>query len=167
MMKQLTATLLAAAVMTGPAFAQNASEIARVQAGGSCPGCNLFQADLAYRDLPGVDVSGARLRQADLSLTTMNGADFSHSDLSVANLFGARFTGASFRGADLSRANAVGAYFGGADLSGARLDSANLSGAELDSARGLTQSQLSAACGDAATRLPEGLSVSPCSTITR
>lgn len=167
MMKHLAAALVAATVFATPAFSQNASEIVRVQAGGSCPGCNLFQADLAYRDMPGIDVSGARLRQADLSLATMNAAVFDRADLSVANLFGARFTGASFRNADLSRANAVGAHFGGADLTGAILSGANLSGAELETAHGLTQNQLSTACGDSSTRLRRGLSVTPCSTITR
>lgn len=145
-----------------PAGAQNASEIARVQAGQSCTGCNLFQADLAYRDLPGIDVSRSRLRQANLSLATMNRAHFDRADLSIANLFGARFTGASFRHADLSRVIAVGTYFGGADLSGARLDGAILSGAELETARGLTQAQLNTACGDRYTRLPHGLTIPPC-----
>lgn len=167
MLKHLAALILAAAALTAPALAQDAARIARVQAGWDCPGCNLFQADLSYRDLPGVDVSGARLRQADLSLATLNRADFSNANLSVANLFGARFTAARFRGADLSRANAVGAHFGGADLTGARLDGANLSGAELDTARGLTQRQLDAACGDAATTLPAGLSVRACAARTR
>ena len=89
MLKQVLALLGLVLSFASPAFAQNASEIARVQAGQSCPGCNLFQADLSYRDLPGVDVSGARLRQADLSLATMNHANFSRANLSIANLFGA------------------------------------------------------------------------------
>lgn len=161
-MKQLTAAVLFSALIAAPTFAQNASEIARVQAGYSCAGCNLFQADLSFRDLPGVDVSGARLRQADLSLATMNGARFDRANLSVANLFGARFTGASFRHADLTRATAVGAHFGGADLTGAVLTGANLSGAEMHAARGLTQTQLNGACGDGSTQLPSGLHVRTC-----
>lgn len=155
----IAAGLLAA---TAPASAQNAGEIARVQSGQSCTGCNLFQADLAYRDLPNVNVSGSRLRQADLSLSTMNGSNFSRADLSVANLFGGRFTGASFVGANLRDANMVGAYFGGANLSGADLSGAILSGAEMETARGLTQSQLDAACGDGDTRLPAGLRIPVC-----
>lgn len=158
----IPALVLAAGVLTAPAAAQNAGEIARVQSGQDCPGCNLFQADLAYRDLEGLDLSGARLRQADLSLSTMNHASFARADLSVSNLFGARFTAASFRNADLSRANAVGAYFGSADFTGAVLDGTNLAGAEMETARGLTQAQLSAACGDGATRLPEGLTLRAC-----
>ena len=106
--------------------------------------------------------SGARLRQANLALSTMNHARFDNANLSVANLFGGRFTGASFRQADLTRANLVGAYFGGADLTGATLTGATLSGAELQTARGLTQSQLNTACGDSSTRLPAGFTIPGC-----
>ncbi|MCW5723615.1 MAG: pentapeptide repeat-containing protein [Maricaulaceae bacterium] len=161
-MKRLGLVIAAFALAAAPAAAQNAGEIARVQGGASCPGCNLFQADLSYRDLPGLNLSGARLRQADLSLATMNRANFSGADLSVANLFGGRFTSASFRNANLSNATLVGAYFGAADFSGANLSGANLGGAEMERVRGLTQGQLNAACGDAWTRLPAGLRVSPC-----
>ena len=161
-MKRFLVLLGLMVAMTGPALAQNAGEIARVQNGASCSGCNLFQADLAYRDLPNVNVSRSRLRQADLSLVTMNGANFSGADLSVANLFGARFTGASFASANLRDANLVGAYFGGANLSGADLTNAVLSGAELREARGLSQSQLNVACGDGSTQLPPGLRIPAC-----
>lgn len=161
-MKQVLAAITLAVALGAPAMAQNAGEIARVQSGQSCTGCNLFQADLSYRNLPGVDLTGSRLRQADLSLATMNRARFTRTDLSVANLFGGRFTGASFAGANLERATLVGAYFGSADFSGANLTGANISGAEMERARGLTQSQLNAACGDASTRLPAGLRVPPC-----
>ncbi len=162
MMKQILFALGLTAFAMSASHAQNASEIARVQSGHSCSGCNLFQADLAYRDLPGIDVSGARLRQADLSLTTMNGANFRNAHLSIANLFGARFTGANFQNADLTRVSAVGAHFGGANFSGARLEGANLSGAELAEAHGLTQAQLNSACGDQTTTLPRNLRISAC-----
>jgi uncharacterized protein YjbI with pentapeptide repeats len=142
--------------------AQDASEIARVQAGQSCSGCNLFQADLAYRDLPGIDVSGARLRQANMSLATMNISNFDNANLSVANLFGARVTGSSFRNTDLSSAVLVGSYFGSSNLSRANLSGANLSGAEMANVTGLTQAQLNSACGDASTKLPAGLHIPQC-----
>jgi uncharacterized protein YjbI with pentapeptide repeats len=161
-MKRLIAAAALVALSAAPAFAQDAAQIARVQGGASCSGCNLFQADLAYRDLPNVNLSGSRLRQADLSLATMNGANLSACDLSVANLFGARFTGVSFRNANLREANLVGGYFGGADFSGADLTGAILSGAEMRRARGLTQTQLNTACGDASTELPAGLRVPSC-----
>lgn len=161
-MKHYAALLVLTLALGAPAAAQNAGQIQQVQSGQSCTECNLFQANLSYRDLPGVDLSGARLRQADLSLATMNGARFDRADMSIANLFGARFTGASFVSTNFERATLVGAHFGGANLSRANLAGANLSGAELDRARGLTQRQLDAACGDQFTRLPPGLRVSPC-----
>lgn len=161
-MKRL-AILVAALMISSPsALGQNAGEIARVQSGASCTGCNLFQADLSYRDLPRLNLSGSRMRQANLSLATMNGSNFSRADLSVADLFGGRFTGASFAHASLRDANLVGAYFGGADFSGADLTGAILSGAEMETARGLTQGQLDTACGDQDTRLPAGLRIPVC-----
>ena len=44
----LTAATVAVLVAVAlPAVAQNAGQIARVRAGNSCPGCNLFQAALS------------------------------------------------------------------------------------------------------------------------
>lgn len=161
MLKQsLVAIALFAAA--GPAMAQDAGEIARVQAGESCPGCNLFQADLAYMDLKAVDVSGARLRQSDMQLATFDDWNLKGANLSVSNLFGARFNRADFSGANLERATAVGTYFGRSNFANANLDGANLSGADLSVARGLTQQQLASACGDTSTALPKGMSVPAC-----
>ncbi len=159
-------TLLAAALLltlaAAPASAQNAGQIERVRAGASCPGCNLFQADLANLELKGRDFHGARLRQADASGAVLARSRFGRGDLRDFNGYGAVMTGADLRGADLTHATLVGAYLEGADLAGARLDGANLSGAEMDRARGLTAVQLAHACGDEATRLPRGLSAPPC-----
>ncbi|WP_417470189.1 pentapeptide repeat-containing protein [Maricaulis sp.] len=161
-MKRILVAIAILLSASAAANAQDAAQIARVQAGQSCPGCNLFQAELSYRDLPDIDLSGSRLRQANLALATMNRTRFDNANLSVANMFGARFSRASFRNADLSHAVLVGTYFGGADLSGANLAGANISGAEMALAVGLTQTQLNQACGDASTELPAGLRVRPC-----
>ncbi len=159
----ICAALMAASLIASPlATAQNRSQIETVAAGKSCKGCDLFQANLSYRDMPRVDLSGSRLRQSDLSLTTMNGADFAGADISVSNLFGGRFTGANFAGANLTRSSLVGTYFGGANLKGANLTGANLSGAELQTVKGLTQAQLDTACGDGMTKLPRGLRIPAC-----
>ncbi|MFF8768561.1 pentapeptide repeat-containing protein [Kitasatospora sp. NPDC015120] len=79
-----------------------------------------------------------------------------------ADLFGARLRGADLRGANLRGALLVAADLAGADLRladlvGADLRDANLAGADLTEALFLTQAQLNAARGDAATRLPAGL----------
>lgn len=157
--------MLIAAAFLGlslPAAAQNAGHIDKVRNGQSCPGCNLFQADLAYMDADGVDVSGARLRQSDMQLATFNRWNLSGANLSVANLFGARFNGSNFSNVNFENATLVGGYFGSSTFAGANLSGANLSGADLHLSRGLTQGQLNRACGDEATRLPAGLSIPRC-----
>ncbi|NQY14404.1 MAG: pentapeptide repeat-containing protein [Henriciella sp.] len=145
-----------------PAFAQNADHIAKVQNGQSCAECNLFQADLTYKDAEKIDLSGARLRQSSLALTTFDDVNFSGANLSVSNLYGARFNRSDFRQANLQNVVAVGAYFGASNLNGADLSGANLSGADLSLAIELTQTQLNQACGDSSTRLPNGKTIPSC-----
>ena len=162
-MKALIVLALAALIgLPDAALAQNPGQIARARAGANCPGCNLFQADLSNLELKGRVFTGARLRQSDLSLAVMNRTSFARTDLRDVNAYGGVFTGSSFAGADLTHASFVGTYLEGANLAGARLDGTNFSGAEMARARGLTQVQLSHACGDGATRLPPGLRVPAC-----
>ena len=161
-MKRLAIAILVAAACGTSAFAQNAGQIASVKAGKSCAKCNLFQADLSYSDVSRKTFAGARLRQSDMSLATADGTNFSRTDLSISNLYGVRATGANFARANLERAILVGGYFSSSNFAGANLADANLSGAELAGARGLTQAQLSKACGDAETTLPRGLTVPAC-----
>jgi uncharacterized protein YjbI with pentapeptide repeats len=148
----------------GPIVSQAERDVVaeRVRRGASCPNCDLFQIDLAYGNVAGRNFSGARIRQADLSLVTGDRARFTGANLSLTNFFGARLGHADFRDANLEGATLVGAYAGYANFSGAALTGANLSGAELEGAAGLTQAQLNTACGDAATRLPMGLTVPGC-----
>ena len=68
--------------------------------------------------------------------------------------------------ADLRNASLIGADLRGAVLSGAYLFHADLNGthlfrADLTDAKGLTQAQLDAACGEDA-QLPPGLTLQPC-----
>ena len=79
-----------------------------------------------------------------------------------ADLIGARLAGADLRGANLRGAYLIGAALRGADLRwadliGADLRDADLRGADLTDALYLTQPQVTAARGDATTRLPRGL----------
>ena len=76
--------------------------------------------------------------------TDLIGADLKGADLRGASLRGAYLIGADLRGADLRMADLIGADFRGADLSGADLTDSIF----------LIQSQLDAAKGDAATKLP-------------
>ena len=75
------------------------------------------------------------------------GADLRAADLRAANLRGAYLIGADLRRTDL----------GLADLTGADLRGADVRGADLRRALFLTQSQLDAATGDTATKLPPAL----------
>ena len=159
----LTTTLVAALVAAAlPAIAQNAGQIARVRSGASCPGCNLFQADLSGLEARGLNLSGARLRQADLSLAVMNRARLSNADLRDVEAYGGVFSSSNFSGANLTNASFVGAYLDGASFAGATLTGTNFGGASLARATGLTQARLNQACGDEATELPRGLSIPRC-----
>jgi uncharacterized protein YjbI with pentapeptide repeats len=85
------------------------------------------------------------------------------SDFSRADLVGAKFPGVDLRGADFRGSHLIGADLRGADLRladmiGADLRAADLSGADLVDSIFLTQFQVNAAKGDAATKLPAALS---------
>lgn len=128
----------------------------------TCEGCDLFQVDLSYQELPGIDLTHARLRQADLSLSTFDKAKFTGANLSIVNAFGLRAEHADFSKADFTDATLVGGTYGGADFTGAKFDNANLSGSDFETSKGLTQAQLNTACGDATTKLPKGLKLAAC-----
>lgn len=83
-----------------------------------------------------------------------NAKDHRGADLIGARLAGADLRGASLRGAHLIGADLRRADLRLADLTGADLRGADLAGADLTGALFLTQSQLDAATGDRATRLP-------------
>lgn len=150
------------ALSATPVLAQNPSQIASVQKGANCSGCNLFQADLQALELKSKNLSGSRLRQADLSIAVMNYTNFSGTDMRDVNAYATVFTGANFSRANLTNASFVGTYLQGARFTGATLTGANFSGAEMDRAVGLTQAQLNQACGDDSTTLPPGMRIPAC-----
>ncbi|MBW8487410.1 pentapeptide repeat-containing protein [Actinomadura parmotrematis] len=113
--------------------------------------------------LAGLDVD-ARRRAVNVLLVEasdrIRGSDSDHRgpDHRGADLTGARLRGAGLRGASLRGALLIGADLRGADLrradfTGADLRGADLRGADLREAAFLTQAQLAAARGDAATRV--------------
>lgn len=128
----------------------------------ACPGCDLFQVDLSYQELPGLDLTGARLRQADLSLSTFDKSKFTGANMSIVNGFGLRAEDADFSKVDFADATLVGGAFSRSDFTAAIFDNANLSGADFETATGLTQAQLSTACGDSSTKLPKGIKLPAC-----
>ncbi|MCZ2860882.1 pentapeptide repeat-containing protein [Blastococcus sp. VKM Ac-2987] len=86
--------------------------------------------------------AGSRAR--DRRGADLMGRDLRRTDLRGAGLRGAYLIGADLRGVDL----------GAADLLGADLRAADVRGADLSRCLFLTQPQVSAARGDAATRIP-------------
>jgi uncharacterized protein YjbI with pentapeptide repeats len=161
-MKTALIALVVSLAVTAPAVAQNAAQVAKVQAGGSCPHCNLFQADLGNKTMVRRNLAGARLRQSDMSLSALDYTTMAGADLRDVNGYAGRFTGVNFSDADMTNSTFVGAYLGGANLRGAKLAGANFSGAEMAKAIGLNQGQLNAACGDEKTTLPRGLRIPAC-----
>jgi pentapeptide repeat protein len=133
----------------------------------------LVGAELGTADLRDANLSGANLSGADLTDANLSGADLIDANLSGANLTGANLgaaltgpnlTGANLTGANLTGAQLGGTNLGGADLTGANLSAANLSAADLRGALNLAPGQLDEACGNSNTKLPEGLTLKPCST---
>ncbi|MFI6346615.1 pentapeptide repeat-containing protein [Streptomyces sp. NPDC050560] len=116
--------------------------------------------ELLALDLPAhrAEVNTLLRRAADRQRAAVPGRRRDHrgADLLGARLRGADLRGASLRGALLVAADLSGADLSSADLTGADLRDARLHGARLDTALFLTGTQLTAALGDAATRLPAG-----------
>ncbi|MGJ7036981.1 uncharacterized protein YjbI with pentapeptide repeats [Shinella sp. BE166] len=118
----------------------------------------------AYRSIfKNVFAQGASFASAELQRAAFNGADltntsFEKADVSRADFDEAILSGASFAYANLARA----------DLSEAKVERAlgfnrafmlltRIEGLDLSGATGLDQSQIDIACGDAETKLPNGL----------
>ncbi|HEY4943048.1 MAG TPA: pentapeptide repeat-containing protein [Rhizomicrobium sp.] len=126
----------------------DAAAVARLHAGiVDCPGCNLQGADLTNTCVKAKNLAGANFDGAKAVLMCMSFANFSN---------------ATFRGTDLSAANLAHADLDGADLTGAVMTITSLKGTDLTKTKGLTQKQLDAACGDADTKVPAGLTVHLC-----
>ncbi|MEV0618989.1 pentapeptide repeat-containing protein [Nonomuraea sp. NPDC050404] len=103
------------------------------------------------------EVNELLLRASELERAGLKGREHRGADLIGARLKGAGLRGANLRGAYLIGADLRGTDLRQADLIGADLRGADLSGADLTGAIYLTQAQLNAARGDAATRLPATL----------
>ncbi len=142
-----------------------------------------------------VNMADSRLQDATLTEAKINHSTLSKANLNRAYMDRGEFIGTNFNQADLTSASARQTNFEGSNFIEARLNHANLEGAKLDKAifhkvkfgyarlkdasmleadlswadlsnvNGITQTQLDVACGNAATRLPIGYSVSYCSEI--
>ena len=86
-----------------------------------------------------------------------DGIDLSYQDRVAHDLRDTRLRGGSLRGATLIQADLRGADLTACDLLGVDLRDADLRGAWLSGSLFLTQPQINAATGDAATTLPPGI----------
>lgn len=113
--------------------------------------------------LRGLDVGahrariGALLQRVSDAVRKPAGPDRRGADLMGRDLRRTRLRGATLRGAYLIGADLRGTDLGTADLLGADLRAADVRGADLSACLFVTRPQLTAARGDAGTRLPPGL----------
>jgi len=132
-----------------PSLKADPKAVARLEAGiVDCPGCQLAGANLFNTCVKAKNLRGANFDGANATLMCMSFADF---------------RGASFRGTILDAANLGSARLDGADITGARTRITSFAGTDLTRVKGLTQSQLDAACGDTKTKVPAGMKVHFCS----
>ncbi len=105
------------------------------------------------------EVGALLQRSSELARAGLRGRrkDRRNADLLGARLRGADLRGVSLRGACLIAADLTGADLRGADLLGTDLRDADLADADLTGTLFLTQPQLTAARGDAGTKLPASL----------
>ncbi|GLX00040.1 pentapeptide repeat-containing protein [Microtetraspora sp. NBRC 16547] len=105
------------------------------------------------------DVNALLLRTSELVRAGVPGRKKNHrgADLIGARLKGADLRGANLRGAYLIAADLTNADLRTADLIGVDFRDADLSGADLTGSIFLTQSQVNAAKGNGATKLPPAL----------
>ena len=130
--------------------------------------------DLRGTDMRAASLNGAHLEEgvpqrahlegATLSDAHLEGAILSRAHLERTTLSDAHLEGATLSDAHLERAILTDAHLEGATLSRAHLERANLNGAHLEGATlsdayGLTPEQLASAYTDAATRLPNYITV--------
>ncbi len=131
--------LLTTLGISSQASAFNAQDLEQLKATGSCPRCDLSDANLERTSLKKANLRDANLSKAALSQADLSGADLTGANLESATLNSAilsttSFTGAnlkstSFENADLSYAGFMGSDLEGANLKGVRIKFTNFRGA--------------------------------------
>ena len=109
-----------------------------------------------------VKIINSTLAKSDFSRATFTQAeitdvDWSKSELGRADFGKARLARVDFGFSNLSRAVFHGADLSAVDFGGAYTFLTRFEGVDLSRVTGLTQMQLEQSCGDAGTRLPQGL----------
>jgi uncharacterized protein YjbI with pentapeptide repeats len=174
--------MLGGSILDGANLA-NADFGATDLAGSSMKGANVTKADLVRTSLAQSDLTGANfdkaegyrsdftavkaagasfvateLQRSDFSSADLRNADFTKAELGRAVFNQATFENTNFAMANLSRALFNNASFAGVvDFTDAFLFLTRIEGVDLTQAKGLKQDQIALACGDPATKLPQGL----------
>ncbi|MCP3961831.1 MAG: pentapeptide repeat-containing protein [bacterium] len=127
-------------------------------------GSNLSGVDLASASIRGADLTGVDLAHSVAVETDFEEAVLNDVDLKCASLTSSRFAGATMQnadlawsklsGADMSRANLGGAVLFEAEVANTGFYFTNLRGADLEGVEGLSKQQVSWACLDSTTKLP-------------
>lgn len=123
---------------------------------------NLSQAHAYRARFRAANLLGASLAEADLHQTDFGRANLQQTNGTEANFQEASLREANLRQADLRRSNLMRADLRDATLAGAHLEGANVyrarvEGTDLSETLGISEAQIGEACGDAATRLPDGV----------
>ncbi|CUX20999.1 pentapeptide repeat-containing protein [Agrobacterium fabrum] len=126
-------------------------------------GANLTKVEAYRSDFSAADATNAKFVNAEMQRTKfektkLDGTDFTKAELGRADFEGASLNGSKFSLTNLSRARFGGATLGGpVDFTSAFLLLTRIEGVDLSTATGLDQKQIDIACGDAKTKLPNGL----------
>lgn len=131
--------------------------------GANLQGANLTKVEAYRSDFSAADATNAKFINAEMQRTKfekakLDGTDFTKAELGRADFEGASLNGSKFSLTNLSRARFGGAKLGGpVDFTSAFLLLTRIEGVDLSMATGLDQKQIDIACGDAKTKLPNGL----------
>jgi uncharacterized protein YjbI with pentapeptide repeats len=117
-----------------------------------------YRSDFSAANATNAKFNNAEMQRAKFENTKLDGTDFTKAELGRADFEGATLTGSKFSLTNLSRARFGGAKLGGpVDFTSAFLLLTRIEGVDLSAATGLEQRQIDIACGDAKTKLPNGL----------
>ncbi|MBU0583319.1 MAG: pentapeptide repeat-containing protein [Alphaproteobacteria bacterium] len=132
-------------------------------AGAKAKGAKFDRIEGYRTDFSGIDAQGAVFASAEIQRSNFTGANLTNADFTKAELGRADFadadiTGSRFVLANLARADFSKSKFTGAiDFTDAFFFLTRIDGLDLSQSTGLAQWQVNMSCGNADTKLPEGL----------
>ena len=136
-------------------------------AGANAKGAKFDRIEGYRTDFSGIDAQGAAFASAEIQRSNFTGAkltdaDFTKAELGRADFTDADITGSRFVLSNLARADFSKAKFTGAiDFTDSFFFLTRIDGLDLSQSSSLAQWQVDMSCGNAETKLPEGLKPSP------